>query len=84
MMKLMRTMMRFLAVSQKKFHRLLSLQRRCKTIFLNAIGLVLDIDHNVPTLRSYDCIRMFDVWNTLGRKLVKSKKDKREVILSRS
>ena len=41
----------------------LSLQR-CQTIFLNAIGLALDIDRSVLTLRSHNCIRILDAWNT--------------------
>ncbi|XP_043595002.1 uncharacterized protein LOC122573107 [Bombus pyrosoma] len=47
-------------------------QRRRKTIFLNAIGLVLDIDRSVPTLRSHDCIRMFDARNTPRKGAVSS------------
>ena len=51
---------------------LLSLQRR-EMIFLNAIGLALDIDRSVPTLRSHNCTRMFDAWNTSRKNAVNSK-----------
>ncbi|KAK9295375.1 hypothetical protein QLX08_010269 [Tetragonisca angustula] len=53
----------------------LSLQRR-QTIFPNAIGLALDIDRGVPTLRSHNCIRIFDAWNISRKNTVNNRSTK--------
>ena len=53
----------------------LSLQRS-QTIFPNAIGLALDIDRGVPTLRSHNCIRIFDAWNISRKNTVNNRSTK--------